>query len=218
MDIGIKNAGFDVKLCVEIDSACCETLRTNLRSTIIVEGDVRDQNGQELLKKAGLDFGELDLLFGGPPCQTFSLAGRREGLNDPRGELVFEFVRLVEELQPRSFIMENVKGMASWENGELVERLKERLSKASSSQDKYFVNHSILNAKDFGVPQNRERIFIVGAKAVDIQLPSSTVGLFAAPKMTVADALKDLPAADEPSKVAQRVSGTIRGRIASHGY
>ena len=120
MDIGMSQAGFDIELCVEIDPACCDTLRKNLPKTKISNSDVSKLSGKEILDMAKIPFGSLDLLFGGPPCQSFSLAGNREGLNDERGKLVFDFVRLVKETAPKAFIMENVSAMLSWQKGAVL--------------------------------------------------------------------------------------------------
>ena len=221
MDIGFSKAGFDVKLCVEIDTACCETLQKNLPKTKVLNADVSKLSGQDLLTKSGLEFGKVDMLFGGPPCQSFSLAGNRAGLNDSRGRLVFDFVRLVKELAPKSFVMENVSAMASWQKGQVIKEIEKEFSSKFSLNGqsfKYDVTHKTLNAADFGVPQSRKRIFIVGNRlGVDFQFPKPTHGA-AVPYVTVGETLSPLPDADPPSQTALRVSQSIPGRRASHGY
>jgi len=222
MDIGFEAAGIKPILCVEIDPACCETLRLNMPNTDIWEADVSSISGAEILERIGLKKGELDVLYGGPPCQSFSLAGNRGGLNDERGKLVFEFVRLVHELSPKAFVMENVKGMANWGKGEVIDKIEIEFSNPPISSKKfgnYKVQHQVLNALDFGVSQSRERIFVVGNRlGKSVEFPDPSYGIEGMPFRTVRDAIGTLPPADLPSKTALRVSGTIKDRITNHGY
>ena len=222
MDIGFESAGIKPVLCVEIDSACCETLRLNMPEVDIWEIDVSKVTGEQILGRIGIKKGELDVLYGGPPCQSFSLAGKRGGLNDDRGKLVFEFVRLVHELSPKAFVMENVKGMANWGKGEVIEKIEDEFTNPPKSSRKfgnYKVQHKVLNAVDFGVSQSRERIFIIGNRlGKTIKFPAPTHGIDGSPFKTVRDAIGALPPADPPSKTALRVSGTIKERIVNHGY
>jgi DNA (cytosine-5)-methyltransferase 1 len=99
----------------------------------------------------------VDIFVGGSPCQSFSMVGKRKGLNDFRGLLVFEFIRLIKEIKPRIFIFENVKGLLSHDSGRTWEALSAEFEKLG-----YNVHKSVLNAKDYGIPQNRERLFVVG--------------------------------------------------------
>ena len=103
--------------------------------------------------------GEIDLFVGGSPCQSFSMVGKRRGFEDFRGLLVFEFIRLVSEIKPQVFIFENVKGLLSHDSGNTWEILKEKFSSLG-----YQICPKVLNAKDFGIPQHRERLFVVGFK------------------------------------------------------
>jgi DNA (cytosine-5)-methyltransferase 1 len=225
MDIGFGAAGFKTLLALEKDPSCCKTLRANLpKHTKVFEADIRAVSGSELLDLCGLKKGDLGLLYGGPPCQSFSLAGNRGGLNDERGMLVGEFIRIVHETLPRAFVMENVKGMVNWEGGRVIEYIEDLLAKPvewDGVQYKYDAVHQVLDAADFGVPQHRERVFIVGNR-VDKEFeypkpthgPSSKRGRYA----TVAEAINALPDAEPPSDTAFRVAQTIKGRIAKHGY
>lgn len=113
---------------------------------------------------ARLDGGlELDLLAGGMPCQSFSHAGKREGLKDPRGELLLEFAELIRRWRPRAFLVENVRGLATHDGGKTLDVVLATLGLPSSSgPDEYVVSHRLLDASEHGVPQKRERIFIVG--------------------------------------------------------
>ena len=103
--------------------------------------------------------GKIDLFVGGSPCQSFSMVGKRRGFEDFRGLLVFEFIRLVSEIKPQVFIFENVKGLLSHDSGNTWEILKEKFSSLG-----YQICPKVLNAKDFGIPQHRERLFVVGFK------------------------------------------------------
>ena len=226
MDAGFHLAGFDVRLAVEIDPSCCDTLRHNLKHTKIVNEDINKLSSEEICEMSDLKSGQIDCVFGGPPCQSFSLAGRREGLNDERGLLVFRFIELVRELRPKTFVLENVKGMVNWQGGVVLQEVERMLKEPLPTGEKYQVQHSVLNAADFGVPQNRERVFIVGSRlkaAYKFPEPTHAAKPTAdnkalKPQMTVGQALRGLPEADTPSKTALRVSQTIKGRIEKHGY
>ena len=226
MDVGFGMAGFDVRLAVEIDPSCCDTLRRNLPNTEVLNASVNDVSPAQLLRLAKVGVGELDCVFGGPPCQSFSLAGKREGLNDERGLLVFRFVELVRQLRPKVFVLENVKGMANWGGGVVLQEIEKSFSDTLADGSRYTVGHKVLNAANFGVPQFRERVFVIGSRvSEEIQYPeithadqklSASNGL--KPYVTVGDVLDGLPPADPPSEVAQRVSKTIKGRIQNHGF
>lgn len=227
MDLGFKNAGFDILAAVENDPSCCDTLRRNLDEERVWERDISKLKGSELLESLGLVPGELGVLFGGPPCQSFSLAGNRQGLNDPRGQMVGHFVRLVRELMPKVFVMENVKGMLNWSSGAAVRLIESEFESGFELNGKtirYECTHDVLNAVDFGVAQRRERLFLVGnrmERAFAFPEPTHFSGsdVFNGPQhVTVGDVLGRLPSADPPSATAMRVSGTIRDRITRHGY
>ncbi len=112
---------------------------------------------------------EIDLLVGGSPCQSFSMVGKRRGLDDTRGTLFYDFARVVKESQPNVFIYENVKGLTNHDNGNTFEIIKKTFDELDY---KYF--YKVLNAKDYGIPQHRERIFVVGFKdkTVDFNFPN----------------------------------------------
>lgn len=108
--------------------------------------------------------GKLDLLVGGSPCQSFSMVGKRRGFDDTRGTLFYEFARVVKESQPKVFIYENVKGLTNHDNGNTFEIIKATFDELGY---KYF--YKVLNAKDYGVPQHRERIFVIGFKDKNVK-------------------------------------------------
>jgi DNA (cytosine-5)-methyltransferase 1 len=151
---GFIEAGFKPLVINEIDKTFCKTLRKNHPGANVIEGSMVD-----------LDLtpykGKVDVLQGGVPCQAFSQAGERKGLDDPRGKLIMQFNKLINDCEPRVFLVENVKGLTTHNNGET---LKGILSLFENS-GKYTVYHKVLNSKDYEVPQKRERILIVGVHA-----------------------------------------------------
>ena len=233
LDIGFHDAGFETAVMVERDSACCNTLRLNMPQVPVIEGDINEITTETILKTAHLKPLEAALVVGGPPCQSFSLAGKRMGLNDPRGKLVLEFIRVVREALPVGFVMENVRGLANWENGRALDAIIEEATQPILYKGKnyqYEVKYKILNAASYGAPQFRERIFIVGNRIhVPFEFPEPIYGenkngsldLFEhklKPYKTVQDAIGRLPPATPPSETAMRVASTIKGRIEKHGY
>lgn len=165
MDIGLTQAGFDILACVEIDPHACDTLRHAVsrenRQTKVIQADIRTINPDDLLESLGLVPGELDLLCGGPPCQAFSQIGKQNSLEDERGMLLFEMVRFAAVFQPKAIIIEQVKGLLSARDeqgvrGGVLERLINELVSLG-----YDVQYRTLLAADYGVPQLRERVFIV---------------------------------------------------------
>lgn len=234
LDIGFRDAGFETAVLVERDSACCQTLRTNLPNVPVIEGDITKTATETILAAGHLKPLEAALVIGGPPCQSFSLAGKRMGLNDPRGRLVLEFIRVVREALPVGFVMENVRGLMNWEHGQALEAIMEEAMQPIKYKGRtyhYEVKYQILNAASYGAPQFRERIFIVGNRIhVPFAFPPPTHGDVKAtsridlfgndikPYVTVDDAIGNLPSATPPSKTALRVAGTIKERIEKHGY
>ncbi|MCU7814300.1 MAG: DNA cytosine methyltransferase [Candidatus Thiodiazotropha sp. (ex Rostrolucina anterorostrata)] len=153
MDVGFRKAGFQIIAANEMDKHACDTFRANHPDTVLYEGDI-DEIKHELSKFEG-----IDVVFGGPPCQGFSVAGKMDP-DDPRSKLIFSFCSVVEDIQPKAFVMENVKSLGSLTKFEDVRTLLiSRFQKAG-----YTVNIHILNAKEFGVPQSRERVFFIGVK------------------------------------------------------
>ena len=233
MDIGFEEAGFEIAVAVEQDSSCCNTLRINRPHLKVIEGDISAITTEHILKEAGLKPLEPALVIGGPPCQSFSLAGKRMGMDDKRGMLLLEFVRVVHEVLPKAFVMENVQGMMNWENGKALEAVMNEFRAPviyKGKQYHYDVSYQVLNAADYGVAQFRSRLFIVGnrlKKKFTFPYPthgskelvnSDMFGHRNLPYKTTWDAIGQLPDADEPSETAKRVSQTIKGRIEKHGY
>jgi len=168
MDIGVESAGFDVLAQLEVDEHCCNTLRAAKercgRSAEIFEGDIRQVDVVDLRTRLKLKKKGVDLIFGSPPCQSFSLAGKQQGLNDDRGGLLFEIVRFAEEFLPKVILLEQVKGLLSakgpkGKRGEVFDMLLSELEAIG-----YTPKWSVIMAADYGVPQLRKRLFVVATR------------------------------------------------------
>lgn len=220
LDIGFENAGFSIAVAVEIDPSCCDTLKTNRPSLPVINKNITEVTSDEILEAANLRPLEPALVIGGPPCQSFSLAGLRKGLDDERGKLLFEFVRIVRETLPVGFVLENVKGLTNWDSGRAMDLLIEELAKPIEFNEKTYTytiaRPRILNAVDYGVPQFRERLILVGnRKGLDFTYPAP---IHSSERKTVRDAIGMLPEPEAPSEMAQIVAKSIKGRREKHGY
>ena len=156
--LGYSSAGFHELLAVENDKNAIETFSLNFPDVPVYGGDIAQLSVEEALSLTGQQPGELDVLDGSPPCQGFSTAGRRE-FGDQRNQLFNEFVRLLRGLQPRTFVMENVRGMVV---GKMKLTFAQCLRELKASG--YHVSARLLNAKYFGVPQSRERLIFIGVR------------------------------------------------------
>ena len=172
LSLGFEQAGFDVVAAVEIDPIHAAGHKLNFPDCSVICRDVRTVSGTEIRQAARIGNRTIDVLFGGPPCQGFSLIGHRV-LDDPRNSLVFHFLRLVGELKPRAFVMENVPGMATGPHTELLSELIDQFRELGY---KVRLPHRILNAANFSVPQDRRRLFLIGARS-DTFLPDYPTAL-----------------------------------------
>ncbi|MFA6486128.1 MAG: DNA (cytosine-5-)-methyltransferase [Candidatus Magasanikbacteria bacterium] len=158
MRMGFEKAGFQVVYSNDLDPNACKTYRANF-------GDI-DQND---IKNINTDIiPDFDILLGGFPCQPFSMIGKRKGLNDDRAKAFFHIIRILAAKQPRAFVLENVKHLRLYDKGKVYERLKQNLEWAG-----YRVKEAVLDSKNFGVPQHRERLYIVGFldHSIDFEFP-----------------------------------------------
>jgi len=207
MDIGFEVAGFKTYCCVENDPHSCITLRTNrdigintgihgfLDSAVVLEDNVCNIDAKKIIEVANLKKGEISLIYGGPPCQAFSVFGKRKGLEDDRGILLWEFVRIINDLRPEAFILENVLGLKTYDNSSVLIELQERLSQGG----KYTISFHQYELADFGIPQFRSRIFLIGSrKGINVPPMSPTHGYLLKPYRTVREVLENL---DEPENV-----------------
>jgi DNA (cytosine-5)-methyltransferase 1 len=168
MSLGLEMSGFNVKAAIESVPRAAQTHQQNFRDCQMISGDIQDFSAQLFAEAAQIEPGQIDLVAGGPPCQTFSTIGRAKIRSikteigekaDPRNYLFSNFFDYVSYFQPRVFLMENVPAIRSKYKGQLFSRILEIIDKLD-----YEVHISTLNAADFGVPQTRKRLFIVGTK------------------------------------------------------
>ncbi len=201
LDLGFIQAGFDIRACVEIEPSYCATLKANLHGdggyksgTVIHCEDIRAFDSAPYL-----DFG-IRCVIGGPPCQTFSAAGRRSGgvigLEDERGQLFEAYCRILDELKPEVFVFENVYGLPGANGGGPW-----RAIVAAFSERGYQLRAEVVDAADYGVPQHRERLILVGCRKREFTFPMPTHGPDSgsdARLVSVEDAIRDLQEPREP--------------------
>ncbi len=233
LDLGIEAAGFITKLCTDIDEFSCRTLKLNkengrgfLSQATIVNRNIKEYSTQEILHDAGISKSKIDLVYGGPPCQAFSVFGKRQGVNDPRGTLVWDYLRVIREIRPKCFIFENVAGLLTIENGKIFQDLLHELSSDDNGNPIYTVSYSLFNTAAYGIPQYRNRVIIYGirgksAKPIPIPppthytIPDSPVeGLL--PPVTVGDALRGLP--ETPTPTIPNHIGRVHGEAVTNRY
>ena len=199
LDQGFHQTGrFKTKLCIEYEAIFCKTLAINQPKGYLPRAVILNQSVPDLdPEKVRLDhFGKsaIDGLIGGPPCETFSVRGKKKGMNDPKGSLVFTFIDWAVALKPRFFLMENVPPLAKLNDGDTLKALCERASSAG-----YAVSHTVLNAADYGAPTSRRRLIVVGILGgVAFRFPDPTHSndsnpLSRRPYVTSGDALAGLP-------------------------
>jgi len=210
LDFGFEAAGFRTAVALERDRTCCETIRLNRRWALL-EGDVHEVSSREILRAAGLRRGQADVLIGGPPCQPFSKSGywatgdsRR--LDDDRSDTLGAYLRVLRDTKPRAFLLENVRGLAYQGKDEGLQLLLEGIEEVNrQAGTRYCVSWATLDAADYGVPQHRERVFLIGSRdGTPFEFPEPTHGagdageLFSSrePYRTAWDAIGDL---EEPT-------------------
>jgi DNA (cytosine-5)-methyltransferase 1 len=187
---GFRQAGYHVLAGNDFFDAAGETYAQTHREAKFLPGPIQDYTASDFLKAASLRPGELDVLVGGPPCQGFSVYNHQRGLHDERSSLYREYLRVVEGLQPNWVVLENVTGMTSAGGGAAVHAIIKGLNSLG-----YDVRSEILRAEEFGVPQERRRIVFIGNKlGLPIAYPNPTHGFGARPRITIGDAISDLPA------------------------
>jgi DNA (cytosine-5)-methyltransferase 1 len=150
LSTGFMNQGFKPILLNDFDKTCCKTLEKNHKDNKIIHGSFVDIDYSE--------YKDVDIMMGGVPCQAFSQAGKRLGLEDARGNLLIEFIKIVKRVKPKVFLIENVKGLLTHESGNTFQGILDVLEEI----DKYNIHYKVLNANDYGVAQKRERLIIIG--------------------------------------------------------
>lgn len=175
LDIGLEQAGLNVVVGQDCDKNCAMTAKLN--NHLLIQGDIRDIAASDMLQVAQMEKGEPFLVCGGPPCQPFSTAGKRRGIEDPRGSLFIDFVRMIDGIKPRFFLMENVRGIDSARLSNSLPYATTVLDVVLYEFDKlgYTTIFGVLNAVDYGAPQFRERLFIIGSRDHEnVFLPTPT--------------------------------------------
>jgi len=186
--LGLEKAGFEEVGLVEFDHIACETLRTNRPSWNVLEEDVVEVSKRDLLKEFNLKEGELDLISGGYPCQSFSYAGKKLGLEDVRGTMFYYYAEFIKQLRPKMFLAENVKGLTTHDGGKTIQTMVDVFEELG-----YYVQWKVLNAWDYGVAEKRQRVVIIGIRndlkekvKFDYPIPHEY-------KPILKDVLKDVP-------------------------
>jgi DNA (cytosine-5)-methyltransferase 1 len=210
MSLGFQQAGFEMMAAVEYDPIHCAIHEFNFPDCAAICRSVADIDGRYIREHSGIDGDDVDVVFGGAPCQGFSMIGKRI-LDDPRNHLVHHFVRLVTELRPKFFVFENVKGLTVGQHKKFLREIIEAFEEKGYKVEK---RYQVLNAANFGVPQDRRRLFLLGARR-GMPLPSypeithspdGDADMFseAAKTPTVWDAIGDLPEADRFDELLER--------------
>lgn len=154
LDLGFERAGFDIPVANEFDPTIYETFKVNHPHTHLIEGDIRKVNREDI---APFISGEVDGIIGGPPCQSWSEAGSLKGIEDKRGQLFFDYIRILEDFKPKFFLAENVSGMLANRHNEAIQNILKLFDKAG-----YDVTLTLVNAKNYGVAEERKRVFYIG--------------------------------------------------------
>ena len=182
LDLGFEKAGFKIPIANEFDKTIWETFKVNHPKTHLIEGDIRNIDTNSLPK-------DVDGIIGGPPCQSWSEAGNRTGINDARGQLFYEYIRILKAVKPKFFLAENVSGMLADRHNSAVKNILQLFNEAG-----YDVTLTLVNAKDYGVAEERKRVFYIGFRkdlSVDFSFPTgSTVD--ESSKITLRDIIWDL--------------------------
>ena len=180
LDLGFEKAGFDIIAANEIDKSTYKTFKYNFPNTTLFKKSIKKLNTNEINFK-------VDGIIGGPPCQSWSEAGKQLGIKDDRGKLFYDYVRLLKALKPKFFLAENVSGMLHKKHNQSVKRIINKFKSIG-----YDVKMQLLDANDFNVPQNRKRVFIIGfRKDLSINFYFPQINLLKKNK-TLKDAIKDL--------------------------
>ncbi len=186
LDLGFEKAGFDIPVANEFDSSIWETFKVNHPNTHLIEGDVRKVTKADIEQYIK---GDIDGIIGGPPCQSWSEAGSLRGIEDERGQLFFDYIRILKEFKPKFFLAENVSGMLANRHSEAVKNILSLFDEAG-----YNVSLTLVNAKDYGVAQERKRVFYIGFRkdlGIDYKFPHGSTE-DDSKKITLKDIIWDL--------------------------
>ena len=211
MDLGFEKAGFDTAYANDIAKFACDTIRKNRPKLSCDEGDITEIPSKKILERAGYEKEQIDVVIGGPPCQSFSTAGMRKGLNDKRGMALLELIRVIQDVRPKFFVFENVPGLKSIAKKHIsfYDRIAANQKKLDNDQQygslfneillefekitDYKFQWKILNAADFGVPQKRKRLILIGSRVVDPEMVFKEIEKYAKYSGKKADEKKKKP-------------------------
>lgn len=169
LDLGFERAGFKIQVANEFDKTIWETYKINHPNTKLIEGDIRKVTKTDIAEYIDDD---VCGIIGGPPCQSWSEAGALRGIDDDRGQLFFDYIRILEEIKPKFFLAENVSGMLANRHSDAVQNILNLFDKAG-----YDVSLTLANAKDYGIAQDRKRVFYIGFKKdlmIDFEFPKGS--------------------------------------------
>ena len=200
LDLGFKKAGFDITWANEYDKTIWDTFEHNFPETYLDRSDIR--------KIEDLPTDNIDGVIGGPPCQSWSEAGSLKGIDDPRGKLFFEYLRILDLVKPKFFLAENVVGMLHQRNRASLEYIVESFSKD------YLVEFQLLNTADYGIPQDRKRVIIVGFRK-DMEVKYEFPKPFE-DKVTLKDSIWDLRNKSKPAMEKNKANPSLK--ILNHEY
>lgn len=181
LDLGFEKAGFEIPVANEFDPAIWETFKVNHPNTKLIEGDIRKIKEEDFPD-------EIDGIIGGPPCQSWSEAGSLRGIEDSRGKLFYDYIRILKSKQPKFFLAENVSGMLANRHSEAVKNIISTFKDCG-----YDVSVTLVNAKDYGVAQERKRVFYIGFRSdlnIDFKFPEGSTKN--GNKLTLRDIIWDL--------------------------
>lgn len=185
LDLGIEAAGFKIKVCVEMNKYAAQTIRDNSQIPVIEE-DINTVSSQKILDTAKLEKKDVTLVVGGPPCQAFSTAGKQRGFADFRGNLIIQYLRVIKDIRPQYFILENVRGLLSaklnmvppeYQEYENIKSISGSVMHFITSELKkigYSISYALLNAANYGVPEKRERVIVIGHLGERVPIPRPT--------------------------------------------
>lgn len=204
MDLGFEKAGFNVAIANEFDKKICPTYRRNHTHTKLIEGDIRkidmiDLEGQEIVG-----------IIGGPPCQSWSEAGALKGIDDERGQLFYDYIRIVRQIKPKFFVAENVSGILADRHKEAIEEIKEKFKRSG-----YTLFMKMLNAEDYECPQDRDRVFFIGFRS-DLGIEEFIWPEPIEPKITLRDAIWDLQDSVVPALEKNKRNPNVK--VLNHEY
>lgn len=194
LDLGFEKAGFDIPVANEFDSSIWETFKVNHPETHLIEGDIRKID-------ASLFPEDVDGIIGGPPCQSWSEAGSLKGINDERGQLFYDYIRILKKVKPKFFLAENVSGMLANRNSAAVQNILSLFDEAG-----YDTTLTMVNAKNYGVAEERKRVFYIGFRKdleIDFEFPKGSTEDDAS-KITLRDIIWDLQDTAVPAGAKNR--------------